>query len=238
MDELHLGGERFDPTRDPLKAQLLSKLHMPRTTLVEPMRGGGCNAGMWILRGIDQVFVLKLTKSDHMFGRPSEAEKFINLSRSNPSIVEDSSVAFPCKIFQCLRQDGSKSHDLIVMRKVPGMQVSEIIRQILHSSPQELMGMLERFGNFLDAFHKRHNGLQHGDLTPANIYFDQASNSFTLIDVADLGPQNPVVKSDVQRFLSGLKGLSILFGQDIFSEGKARFEAGYNHQRSYMTCSL
>jgi len=212
-----------------LKSQLLQKLLMPPNAVVENMRGGGCNAGMWIVRDISQTYVLKLTKSSPMFmGKMSESARLLKLSRSHPSLVDDLAIAFPCKIFHCLGPDGSNSHDMLVMRQVPGVQLSEVIRQKLQGNQQELMGILEHFGAFLAAFHSRYNGMQHGDLTPANICFCQSSGRFTLIDIADLGPQNPLLQPDVDRFISGIKGLCMLFGAARFEENKARFEAGYN----------
>lgn len=193
------------------------------------MRGGGCNAGMWLVCEGSQAFVLKLVRSGFEFmGQASESAKFLNLSHNNPGIVDDLSLAFPCKIVQCIGQAGSKSYDLLVMRQVPGLQFSDFIRQKLQGNPEELMTVLERFGTFLADFHVRYKGMQHGDLTPANVFFDPSSGRFTLIDVADLAPYNPVIQSDKDRFVSGLRGLSMLFGKALLEEGKARFELGYN----------
>merc|ERR1719183_2156157 len=151
--------------------------------------------------------------------QPSESEKFAKLCRENPGIVKDPSLSFPCKIFHCLSQNGAKTHDLVVMRQVTGVRGSEFIMQKLHGKQvQDLMRILELFGAFLADFHARYNGMQHGDLTPANVFFDQRSGRFTLVDVADLAPRNPVIQSDIDRFISGFRGLSMLFGAAWFEE--------------------
>jgi len=202
------------------------------------MRGGigSCNAGMWILRDGSQCFVLKLVRTNSPgMGQlqASEADKFAKVCRENPGIVKDPSLSFPCKIFHCLSKGGIKNHDLIVMRQVSGVRMSEFIMQRLHSKQvQDLMRVLERFGAFLADFHTRYNGMQHGDLTPANVFYDQRSGRFALVDVADLAPRNPVIQSDTERFISSLKLLSHFYGPDLFMQGKTQFEAGYNARRS------
>lgn len=243
FDDLYHEGAFFDPCQQPLKAQLLQKMRMQPNSLVEPMRGGigSCNAGMWILRDGSQCFVLKLVRTTCPgMGQlqASEADKFAKVCRENPGIVKDPSLSFPSKIFHCLSKGGIKNHDLIVMRQVSGVRMSEFVMQRLHSKqPQDLMRVLERFGAFLADFHTRYNGMQHGDLTPANVFYDQRSGRFALVDVADLAPRNPVIQSDTERFISSLKLLSHFYGPDLFMQGKTQFEAGYNARRSCIPIS-
>lgn len=240
FDDLHFEGH-FDPMQPAVRSQLLQKMRMQPNAVVEPMRGmqiGSCNAGMWVLRDSCQSFVLKLVRSGPAFAghaQPSEAEKFAKLNREHPGIAQDPALAFPSKIFRCLGQGGAKTHDLVVMRHVHGLRVSDFIMQKLHAKQvPDLMHALEQFGAFLADFHRRYNGMQHGDLTPANIFFDQLTGAFTLVDVADLAPRNPIISSDVERFASSLKLLSHFYGPNLFMEGKAKFEAGYNARRSCM----
>lgn len=238
MDDLYMDGAFFDPTQIPLKSQLLQKMRLQPNALVETMRGGigSSNAGMWIARDISQCFVLKLVRINATLGGPpqqAESDKFAKLCRENPGIVMDPSLSFPCKIFHCLGNGGVKTHDLIVMRQVNGIRVNEFIMQKLHGKQvQDLMRILEQFGAFLADFHARYNGMQHGDLTPANVFYDQGNGRFTLVDVADLAPRNPVIQSDVERFGASLRLLSHFYGPDLFMQGKASFEAGYNARRS------
>lgn len=243
IDELHLDGTFFDPTQQPLKGQLLQKMRAQPTAVVEPMRAGmgigSQNSGIWIIRDAAQNYVLKLVRDKPSFmgaaGQMAEAEKFARLCREHPGITKDPSLAFPIKIFRCLGKGGSKTHDLVVMRQVSGVRVSEVVMQKLHTKQvQDLMRILEQFGSFLADFHTRYGGMQHGDLTPANVFFDQQTGRFTLVDVADLAPRNPVIQSDVERFSSSLKLLANFYGPDLFNEGKARFEAGYSARRGGM----
>jgi tRNA A-37 threonylcarbamoyl transferase component Bud32 len=113
--------------------------------------------------------------------------------------------------------------------------MSEVIMKTLHGKRvQELMYILERFGAFLADFHMRYNGMQHGDLTPANVFYDPHSGRFCLVDVAGLAPRNPVIQSDTDRFTTSLRLLSNFFGPDLFMQGKAQFEAGYGSCRRFM----
>jgi hypothetical protein len=189
---------------------------------------------MWILQSGSQSFVLKLVRSGFSFGKPTETDRFVRLSYEHPQIAQDPSLAFPCKIFNILSSAGEKSLTLVVMRQVPGQRVSDVIMQKLHSRQvQELMHILSQFGTFLADFHTRYNGMQHGDLTPANVFYEQATGRFTLVDVADLAPKNPVIQSDADRFKSSLKLLSTFYGPELFTEGRARFDAGYNANRGW-----
>jgi len=227
----------FNPCTQPLQTQLFQKLRVQPNAHIEPIKGrvGGCNAGMWILQDGPQRFMLKLVRILPGFMGPSrapESEKFAKLFRDHPEMLRDPTLSFPCKIFHCLGKGGSKTHDLVVMRWVGGLRFSDFIMRKLHAEEdQDLMRVLEQFGVFLADFHKRYNGLQHGDLTPANVFFDEQAHRFTLVDVADIAPRNPVIQSDIERFISGLKLLSIVFGEDLWNQGKVRFEAGYNARR-------
>jgi len=238
FDELHLEYMFFDPCRQPLQGQLFQKLRLQPDARVEPIRGpiGGCNAGMWTLRDGSQCFMLKLVRILPAFMGPSrtpESEKFAKLARDHPEMVRDPSLSFPFKIFHCLGKGSSKTHDLVVMRWVSGLRFSDFVMHKLHAGEeQELMRALEQFGSFLADFHERYNGLQHGDLTPANVFFDEHTQRFTLVDVSDIAPRNPVIQSDFDRFISGLKLLSNFYGEDLWNQGKVRFEAGYAARRS------
>jgi len=238
FDDLHLENMFFDPCREPLKSQLLQKMGVHQDADVEPIRGpiGGCNSGMWVLKNGNQWFMLKLLRILPAWmgpSRDSESEKYAKLSREHPEMVQDASLSFPCKIFHCLGKGGSKTHDLVVMRWVGGLRFSEIVMRKLHSGQaQDLMGTLQQFGKFLADFHGRYNGLQHGDLTPANVFFDEQTHKFALVDVADIAPRNPVILSDADRFISSLKLLSNFYGDDLWAQGKLRLEAGYKSRRS------
>jgi len=234
FDELRLEYTFFDPCRQPLQGQLFQKLHLPPSAHVEPIRGpaGSCNAGMWMLRDGALKYMLKLVRVLPSFmgpSQPSESQKYAKLAQEHPEMVRDPSLSFPCKIFHCLGKGGSKTHDLVVMRWVGGLRFSEFIMRKLHAKDElDLMIALEHFGSFLADFHGRYNGMQHGDLTPANIFYDEQRDWFTLVDVADIAPRNPVIQCDTERFISGLKLLSVFYGEDLWAQGRVRFEAGYN----------
>jgi hypothetical protein len=120
-----------DPVQDPsLKSEIFSKLGLPQSAQIERLSGncGGLNLGVWIIHesSSQQTLVLKLVSSQAKFGR-SEAEKLRLLGHKYPSLASDEAVAFPIKIFSCVDPAGKRSHDFIVMRKVLGKPVGDVI---------------------------------------------------------------------------------------------------------------
>lgn len=241
FDELHLETLFFDPCKEPMRSQVLQKLGVHQNARLEPIRGqmGSSNAGMWMLREGTQNFMLKLVRILPAFmGKPEvpESDKFAKLAREHPEMYKDPTLSFPLKVFHIVGKCGSKSHDLVVMHWIGGERFSDLIMHKLHAhtdqAEQELMYALERFGCFLASFHDRYNGLQHSDLTPANVFFDERTGKFTLVDVSGIAPRNPVIQADTDRFVSGLKLLSNFYGEELWAKGKVRFEAGYSSRRS------
>lgn len=240
FDDLHLDYMFFNPLVEPLRSQLLQKLGVHPNSEVQAIKGrsGSSNAGMWVLKDYNgsQDLMMKLVRVLPGWIGPSrepESEKFARLSRDHPEMATDICLSIPFKVFHCLGKGGSKSHDLIVMHFVPGVPFSEFIMQKLHGGHvEDLMRALHWFGSFLADFHERYHGLQHGDLTPANVFVDEKSNRFTMVDVADIAPRNPVIQSDVDRFVSGLDLLSNFHGENLMIQGSERFKAGYAARRS------
>jgi len=199
FEDLHLEYAFFDATQEPVKSQILQKMHLQPHAHVEPIRGqmGGCNAGMWILRDGSQCFMLKLVRILPAWVGPSrtpESEKFAKLSREHPEMAMDPALSFPCKIFHCLGKNGSMTYDLVVMRCAPGLRFSDFIMQKLHGGQaQDLMFALQLFGTFLADFHNRYNGLQHGDLTPANVFFHESSKTSRSLML-------PILRQEIQSF--------------------------------------
>jgi len=225
----------FDPTWPPLKSQLVSKLGLSQNATVEEMQGhrGGLNEGVWILRDNTQSFVMKLVKGSNSFGMPTEAERFAKLFNEHPSIINDSSLAFPVKIFRCAGLGLGKRLDLIVMRKAPGTLLASLIATMLsgNKTPQ-VMQLLDQLGRFLADFQFRYGNKQHNDFQPSNIFYDPATGRFTLIDVSDIGPKTALAEADAERFTAALRLSSNCYGQNFYLEGKRHFEAGYWARRN------
>lgn len=219
-----------------IKLQLASKLGLAQNAKVEALKsnGGGLNHGIWTFCDISQVLMLKLVPSQrHHPMVPTECEGFLRLAREYPSLLHDQDLAFPLRIFRCQGPSGQKTHDLIVMRKAAGEIFSDIInRRCRNQQVSELMQDFEALGGFLANIHNKY-GLQHGDFQPSNIFFDEASRHFTMIDVADLAPQSTMVQeSDVEHFCAGLRLLAKCFGDRLHSEGSWHFKAGYGKLRA------
>jgi len=88
----------------------------------------------------------------------------------------------------------------------------------------EVMPILFQLGTFLAQFHKRYGGCQHGDFHASNIFYDTATRSFTLIDIADMG-NSSVQKSDTEYFIETLNKMSVM--RAFLGEGVRSFEDGY-----------
>jgi len=233
--------QRFEPQR--VKQQLASKLGLsPQAAVIEPHVGnaGGMNEGIWTLRDQTQSFILKLVKGHGKHGFPTEGEKFFKLCNEHPLIINDPSLAFPVKIFKCMAPGSGKRYELIVMRKVTGTMLSEVIaKMICKGELAQLNGLFSQLGAFLADFQARYGHKHHGDFQPSNIFLCAPSSpssapSFTLIDVADMGPRAPpfgTAESDAEHFIAALGILSKCYGQHFYLEGKRQFEMGYARGR-------
>jgi tRNA A-37 threonylcarbamoyl transferase component Bud32 len=121
--------------------------------------------------------------------------------------------------------------DIIAMRRLSGTCLADLILSRLSAGKTGELGReLEAFGKFLAEFHARH-GMQHGDLQPANVIYNELSGQFSLIDVADMG--NPRIKvTDAEHFLFGLHTMFKPHEARAFEECRERFEAGLNDATS------
>jgi len=222
----------FDPAACRCKLQLAGKLGVSQNARVEPLtvHSGGMNSGMWTLCDSSQALMLKLVSSQrHHPMIPTETESFLKLATEYPNLVDDKDFTFPLKIFRCRGPAGHTTHDLIVMRKASGECFTDVInRKWKGRRVSELMQDFEALGSFLANIHNKH-GLQHGDCQPSNIFYDEATGHFTMIDIADLASRSAckVQESDVEHFCAGVRLLSRCHGDLLHSEGSLRFKAGY-----------
>lgn len=227
IQQLQVAENWIDPTRQSLKPQLIAHLGLAQNAVIERMQKvhGGLNQGLWLLKDSSRELILKMVTSTRFMGFPTEAESFVELARKHGQIANDPSISFPIKLFQCVSGDG-QTKDLIVMPRIPGESFADVIAKKLSMGRRtELAADLAAFGEFLARFHARH-GMQHGDLQPANVIFDETSRRFSLIDVAEMG--NPKIKEkDVDHFLNGLDNLAKHRGRKMNDEIKEAFKVGY-----------
>jgi len=232
MEELWFDGHRFDPTLPAAKAQLISQLGLSPAATIDPMQQqGGLNAGIWLLTcpATPATLVLKLVNSQREHPElPTEAERYIRLAREYPFLAQDPALAFPVRIFRCCcREAGGSRHDLVVMPKASGQCLDEVVSQKWRcGQTASLMRVFEALGSFLASVHSRH-GMQHGDFTISNIFYNEASGMFTMIDLADFGPQSLSEETDVDRFTKGIELLSKWFNSQMYTDGMRYFQAGY-----------
>jgi len=222
-----------DPAMTPLREKVHAALGVSGSARIETMQGfiGGQNQGMWVLQDGQRTLILKLVdgKRKH-HAMPTEAETFVKLARQHPALRSDPALAFPIKVLSCLSASGTK-HDLIVMQKAPGRSFAETIAQKWHERQvPQLMQIFEALGQFLASIHDQYN-MQHGDLQPSNIFYDDNTGHFTLIDVGgmDNAPSaTGLIDSDIKHFGESLRMLARgLQAPELFDGGARSFAAGY-----------
>lgn len=233
VEELQYDTMQFDPAALKCKLQLASKLGLAENARIESFKGhcGGMNQGVWSLCDSKHSLMLKLVKSQrHHPMIQTEAENFQKLAKDYPSLVHDRDFTFPLKVFRCRGHAGHNTHDLIVMSKAPGQCFTDVINRKMQSRQvADLMQAFEGLGSFLANAHNKY-GLQHGDFQPSNIFYDEASARFTMIDIADLALHDArygVQDNDVEHFCAGVRLLARCHGEHMHCEGVRRFKAGY-----------
>lgn len=219
--ELHIGNLQFDPTSAVVKSQLLALLGVPETASIEKLSGnsGGLNVGAWKLKSPSQDLILKLVDSSRR-----EGEKVLQLMRKYPSMMHDSSLSFPLKVVHCIGASGMKKYDLIVMQRAQGTPIGDFIGTKWYAGQTtSVMRVLQKLGSCLREFHSHYGHSQHGDFQPSNIFYDEATDKITLIDVADIGSHN----QDKEHFLRSLKIISQAYGSRFLTDASCTFQSGY-----------
>jgi hypothetical protein len=237
IEDLLMDRKDFDPNRASLKASLLRKLGLEDAVFEQlDMDNSGCfNDGIWLVSDSEPTgFVLKLVPHRHT-GRKSDREKYTELQQRCPKILTEFSLAFPIKILQLKDPSGIITKDLIVMREAPGMQLTQhLYYKFLSGRSAELLNIFEDFGKFMKSIHSNYRvnnkSMQHGDCQPSNVFYDDDSRIFTLVDVADFG-FGPYLaeggENDVQHFIDGLQTLTPWYGNSLIEDCAAFFRSGY-----------
>ncbi|CAK0903349.1 unnamed protein product [Prorocentrum cordatum] len=238
--ELHITARSFDPSDLSIRGQLLSLLGMGPGAVIEEMKGfkGGLNDGVWFVSELARAasggsgapgreLVLKLVRGTRIDQNLlTEAENLQKIAREHPKATSDPALAFPVKVLAVVGPGGARSHDLIVMRKVRGERLAEVIaRKWYRGEVSQIMRLLERLGTCLGEFHTRYSGVQHGDFQPSNIIYDDERDALVMIDVGGMGV--PTMQGDVAHFCKSLRLLAEAYGTGMANDGTRRFEQGY-----------
>lgn len=224
----------FDPTHPSVRARLLRLLNVGFSSTIRALDGsrGGQNNGIWSITDSSlgpeddaQELILKLVKPE-----AGEGEKLLKLASKYPDIIEDRSLAFPFRIVNCVGTSQSTLYQLIVMRKVPGVPFQDYIGQKWWSrSPRDhddLFRVTMKLGQKLAQFHERYDGAQHGDFSASNIFYDEASDMISFIDLADIGPQD-ILKNDADHFIKCMEIVSAAYGAAFKDQTQRYFSSGY-----------
>jgi hypothetical protein len=233
VGELDIGSGPFDPTSPSVSSQLTSALGYAENSVIEEMTGfrGGLNEGVWFLSDSSHArdLVLKLVKCNRISATIlTEAENFVKISSEFPRMSQDPAVAFPVRIFKCLgaAPERPHRHDLIVMWKVRGERMAELIAHKWYQKQfDQLWEIFDHLGQALSSYHKRYNENQHGDFQPSNVFYDEDAGDIALIDIGGMGV--PTATTDIEHFNKSLKLLADVYGGQLLSEGFKSFEAGY-----------
>jgi hypothetical protein len=219
--EIQIGNLNFDPSNTMVKSQLLALLGAPEDARIEKLSGntGGLNEGAWTLRSQTHDLILKLVSANR-----HEGEKILQLMRKHPSMMHDAALSFPVKVVHCMCATGLKKYDLMVMPRAQGIPLGDFIGEKWWSGKGTcVMRILQKLGACLRQFHSCYGNSQHGDFQPSNIFYDEAADKITFIDVADIGKHNP----DKDHFMSSLKIISQAYGANFFAEASRAFQSGY-----------
>jgi len=236
VGELDIGSGPFDPTSPSVCSQLTSALGYSENSVIEEMTGfrGGLNEGVWFLSDSSRDppardLVLKLVKCTRISSTIlTEAENFVKVFSEFPRMSQDSSVAFPVRIFKCLGPAPERlhRHDLIVMWKARGERMAELIAHKWYQKQFDVLWeIFDQLGQALSAYHMRYNENQHGDFQPSNVMYDEDTGEIALIDIGGMGV--PTATTDIEHFSKSLKLLADVYGSQLLSEGFKSFEAGY-----------
>lgn len=233
--ELHFAGAAPDLTQPHMLQQLLGSVGATSGT-VEKLTGfqGGLNSGIWILHeasNIDsppQDWILKVvTATKKASNLPTEAQNILRLANEHPGMLSDPLLAFPTAILSCVGVARAKTHDLLVMRKARGERLCEVFARKLHSGQRsECWRIIEKVGVATASIHWRYANMQHGDLQPANIFWDESSGHITVLDIGGMGIAT--CDDDVQHFARALHLLATSYGSDFERDGMAAFQRGYH----------
>lgn len=240
IEELTMEGDVFDPFNPQMKSKLLKRLGFPEEDAIleslDEANSGAFNEGVWTIHNdTSQGLVLKLVDSTRRHtSRPTDAEGYMRLSDICRNIASDHSLSFPVKIFQLRCPSGSRSKDLIVMRRAAGMQLTQILYYKFQKHEiADLLRIFKEFGSFMQTIHRVYRGMQHGDCQPSNVFYDAFNGIFTLIDVADFG-YGPFIADggadDVEHFVEGLKTLSQWYGGQVIADCERQFRQGYSEE--------
>lgn len=242
-ERIDLEEDVFDPSHPSLRSQLLERLGFAETAVIRKLEGdqGAFNEGVWMMSDTNAMgVVLKLVPHQRVHPwKATDAEKYSNVQKWCPNIVKEYAFSFPLKILELQSSDGM-CKDLVVMRRAQGVQLTHHMFHKFHSgSLSTLSNIFKEFGVFLSTIHRVYKGAQHGDCQPSNIFYDESSGMFTLIDVADFG-FGPYMaeggENDVEHFVDGLKSLAQWYGDDVIADCERHLRAGYDEEKGKHSC--
>lgn len=229
LEDLQIGPGNFDPKQPHILSQLVAKLGLS-SPAVEPLQGfiGGRNEGVWILTdrqgARNEQYVLKLVSCHRIHHTlPTDTENFLKLSKDHPGLSNDKEIAFPLMLFAC-QGGGPRRYDLIVMKSAPGERLCDLLNFMWQAKKmQNMMKILRCVGACLKRFHIHYGNTQHTDMQSANVFWDEATQAVTFIDLGGMGLA--AARPDNEHFKYSFRMMAEKWGASV--EGCHAFDAGY-----------
>lgn len=237
VEDLQIGAGKFDPRQPHILSQLAAKLGLSSAPSVEALGGftGGRNEGIWILTGArSEKYVLKLISCHRCYHSvPTETEQFMKLSKDFPGLSQDREMTYPVKIFAC-QNPGPRRYDVIVMKPAAGTRLAEVMHSkwAMRQIP-DIMKIMRCVGACLKRYHMHYHNVQHTDFQPANIFWDDATQAVTVIDLGGMG--GPAMHSDNEHFKQAVTMMTQPWGA-VNQEACRAFDAGYNEGSLGSSC--
>jgi len=207
---------------------LLAALGASSDSAVQRMKGfhGGRNEGVWFLTSSTGEFVLKLCKSTTGFHwLPSESAGTLAAHSRHPAITQDETLGFPKQICKILDGQGAHTHDLMVMKRMPGKMLATLIQDDWRQGrAEDVLSTLEKLGAAVGRFHNRYQEA-HGDLNAMNVIVDKVTGAISFIDLAGMVAQPP--KTDLDHLEKSITMLAQNLGERLATEGCKRIRQGY-----------
>lgn len=214
----------FNPQAPNVEQTIATLLGKPGARL-QKLSGkqGKCNFGIWEMENTNgRNDIVKVVGHGAIEG-VTEAQNTLKNAARFPGLLNDKDLCYPYKI--CHVNGNQATFDVFVMRKAMGKRLAEALHGAVQQNPEIAYQIVENFGVFLRTYEKRYNKLEHGDLQPPNIFYDEATQGFSLCDVGWLGIQNQY--SDAEHFCMSLS-LGRGLGEQFAQHAIVRFRKGYN----------
>jgi hypothetical protein len=228
---LKMSSDIFDPTSEDIRSQMVACLNCsPKACFQKLLDPAGSTEGIWLLKdSAGTNLEMRLIRSERKYPQiPTDSEKFATLACNCPDIMSDPSLCFPSMMLKCCEPNGKEVYDLLVIRQAKGRRIAEIVAHNYRQGNQEsLVEIFEKLGSYLADFHRRYQ-MQHGHCNASNVFYDEATHAFTMINLADISAKAyDAENDDVTYFNRKMMALSEFYGSEFLARCAMSLQKGY-----------